>query len=327
MNRRGAEQFFRYARARHEIYLRRAAGRPREEWTKDPILQQYRFTNVFRELDRTTAWFREHVRDPMRNDPKVLLATVVFRLLNRISVGEAVFCQKDIEADCAFDLFLRDGKVQHLKRAIIANCGSGPYVTGAYIISSPPGYSKLDGMMEVIRRFADKDKAWCAMVGVMRGGAGLEYSWEWLRRYDYFGTFHSYEIVTDLRHTALLERAPDVMTWANIGPGCRRGLNRVLYGEKTSPSGKMRTEQCLEEMAELLSYSRDARMWPQWDDHLGRYACEQRVGEDMSLMQCVHPQPEAWPEWEMRDVEHTLCEFDKYSRVKNGEGRPRGVFR
>ena len=34
-----------------------------------------------------------------------------------------------------------------------------------------------------------------------------------------------------------------------------------------------------------------------------------------------------WPKWEMRDVEHTLCEFDKYERVRTGEGRPRGVYR
>jgi hypothetical protein len=34
-----------------------------------------------------------------------------------------------------------------------------------------------------------------------------------------------------------------------------------------------------------------------------------------------------WPSWEMRDVEHTLCEFDKYERIRLGEGRTRGVYR
>ena len=90
-------QFFDYAQQRHAITLRRAAGMPREEWTDDPILRQYRFTCVFRELDKTTAWFRKFVRDPMRSKPEVLLATVVFRLLNRIEVGEAMFNQLDIE--------------------------------------------------------------------------------------------------------------------------------------------------------------------------------------------------------------------------------------
>ena len=62
--------FFAYARKRHEIYLKRKAGEP-PPWTDDPILQQYRFTNVFRELDKTTLWFKKYVRGPMRKSPEV----------------------------------------------------------------------------------------------------------------------------------------------------------------------------------------------------------------------------------------------------------------
>ena len=51
----------------------------------------------------------------------------------------------------------------------------------------------------------------------------------------FFGGFHSYEIVTDLRHTYLLENASDINLWANIGPGCRRGLARIIYGQKRAP--------------------------------------------------------------------------------------------
>jgi len=265
-------------------------------WTKDKILDTYRFTNVFRELDKTTLWFARNVRDPMREQPEVLLATVVFRLLNRIEVGEAIFCQKDIEADNAFSLFMKDGNVKHLKKAVLANCGKGPYVTGAYIISSPPGYSKLDGVLEVIRRFY-RNSDWRVYAEQMPEDpqVSLQMAWEWLREFDYFGSFHAYEIVTDLRHTALLSRAPDIMTWANPGPGAHRGANRVFRGDR---SDKVPRDQVIDEMRILLSWSRDAKHWPQ-----------------------------DWPAWEMRDVEHTLCEFDKFERVRLGEGRPRGVYR
>lgn len=52
-----AADFFAFARERHATYLRRQSGAP-EPWTDDPILRKFRFTNVFRELDRTTVWFR-----------------------------------------------------------------------------------------------------------------------------------------------------------------------------------------------------------------------------------------------------------------------------
>jgi hypothetical protein len=35
---------------------------------------------------------------------------------------------------------------------------------------------------------------------------------------------------------------------------------------------------------------------------------------------------EKFPKLEMRDIEHSLCEFDKYERVRNGEGAPRGRY-
>lgn len=293
----GTEAFFNYARTRHQIYLDRAAGRPRP-WTQDKILDTYRFTNVFRELDKTTAWFRKNVREPLRTKPEVMLATVVFRLLNRIEVGEAMFLQQTTTGGTAFEEFAVTGDVRHLRRAIRSFVGPrGPYVTGAYIISSPPGYPKLDGVLEVIRRFYEKS-TWLthAQESIRdRGDYSLEDAWKWFSGFDYLGSFHSYEIVTDLRHTALLSEAPDKMTWCNVGPGARRGINRVMGRDKKA---RVPTAQMLEEMRALLALSQDAQYWPQ-----------------------------EWPAWEMREVEHTLCEFDKMERVRLGEGRPRGVYR
>lgn len=301
---RSVASFFAYARERHSVYLRRAAGEPREKWTRDPILQKYRFTNVFRELDKTTAWFRKHVRDPMRDRPEVLLATVVFRLLNRIPVGEAIFCQKDLEADSAFELFVRTGKSAHLKRAILALLPRGPFVTGAYIISSPPGLSKLDGVMQILQNFhrsSEWERAAGGMLSVRGGPWTLQQAHAWLSAQPWLGNFHAYEVATDLRWTALLDRAPDVMSWASAGPGARRGLNRVMGRDVRDRS--LSDEDMLEEMRDVL-----------WRANHGN-----QRGKP--------PWPVDWPAWEMREVEHTLCEFDKYERVRLGEGRPRGVFR
>ncbi len=331
----GIARFFKYARARHQVYLNREMGLPREKWTKDPILSQFRFTNVFRELDKTTAWMRQYVRDPRRNNAEVLLATVVFRLLNRIEVGEAIFCQTMLPTGrfnkrntpiTAFDAFSTTGSAAVLKHAIKTALPKGPHVTGAYIISSPAGYTKLDGMMEVIERFykqsrdwpiqaesLDQNMNWREAADLMLANPGEEYcslksAWEWLSQFDYLGSFHSYEIVTDLRHTALLSSAPDIMSWANPGPGARRGANRVMGRDVRDKS--VRRAGLIEEMQEILAHSKEFDLWP---------------GKDLRGQ--VRYKPEDWPVWEMRDVEHTLCEFDKYERVRLGEGRPRGVYR
>ena len=103
----------------------------------------------------------------------------------------------------------------------------------------------------------------------------------------------AYEIVTDLRHTAILQNSPDIMTWCNPGPGCLRGLYRIKGWE--FEKGNNSTSPVLppgfdREMIDLLSKVRE-RLRPKM------------------------------PPLEMRDLEHSLCEFDKYSRALEGDGR------
>lgn len=298
------KEFFDYARKRHEIYLRRQRGEPKP-WTKDPILRFNKFTNVFRELDKTTVWFRENVRERYDGKPEVLLATVVFRMFNRIEVGEALFSQININGTTAFEWFAATGDTACLRNAITAYVGKNkPVATGAYIISSPPGYSKLNGILKILDMFNGilvGGVRWCDVAAACTvAPVELRDVFNWLKEVPYFGKFHSYEIVTDLRHTHLLRRAPDVMRWCNVGPGAARGLARI-HGRTMTTSGKnaerVTTAQMMQEMGDILRHVPNPKLWPK-----------------------------DWPRWEMRDVEHTLCEFDKYERVRLGQGRPRGVF-
>lgn len=98
-----------------------------------------------------------------------------------------------------------------------------------------------------------------------------------------YSGFIAYEIVTDMRHTRYLLGAKDIDTWANAGPGAIRGLNR-LYERPLQTKVKACTTN--KEMQQLLSYS-------------ALYL------------------PEGFPRMEMRDIEHCLCEYDKYLRVKH----------
>jgi hypothetical protein len=317
---KGLSAFFRYATMRHQCYLMKFAD---PLWlTKDRILAEYSFCNVFRELDKTTMWYAEHVRRPLdraKEPEKLLLATVLYRLFNRIETAEAFFRDDNLLGDSsAFDEYWRTGKTAPLKKAAVARIGEkGPFVTGSYIIAGPPGMSKLDGMLRVVDNFRRGKAEWPGKAGehgidsavkLMRmRGSGLHDAHSWLREFDYMGTFHAYEIVTDLRHTHLLSRSPDINTWANPGPGCKRGLNRVFGRDKDEPWGGV--ESILEHMDVVLEAAGDY-----WTDFAHRSRDD-------------YPKLKTPLEWEMRDVEHTLCEFDKYERTRAGEGRPRGKYR
>ena len=107
-----------------------------------------------------------------------------------------------------------------------------------------------------------------------------------------FGPFIAYEVACDLRYCpGWLDGADDKLTWANPGPGARRGLNRLAGRELNT---KLSTDLCVMEMQDLL--------------------------EDIS------DEWEHGPELELREIEHSLCEFDKYERVRLGQGKPKQKY-
>ena len=121
----------------------------------------------------------------------------------------------------------------------------------------------------------------------------LQNTWAEYLPYAGFSGFMAYEVVTDLRHTKHLENAEDIMTWASAGPGAKRGLNRIHNRELKKTIKK---EQLTEEMMDLLDYS----------------------------VEILEPHV---PALEMREIEHCLCEFDKYERTRLFEGRPRSKYK
>ncbi len=263
-----SKNFFEFARERYEIYLRRQRNEQRP-WTKDKVLQDFYFCNVFREDDRTTIWIRENLREPMRKSEHIVFVMAVARYINRIESLDRV---RDLLLNPMSNNFWETFK----KRLH----GVEPLVTGAYMIRSKNGFNKLDGIIQQLMPVRVKYGALC------RSAVTLEDLHRALCQFEYIGGFMAYEIVTDCRHTDLLHKAPDILTWAYPGPGATRGLAHVS-NEKNIRLGERKK---LEMMREILKASRNKINWP-----------------------------ENWPAWEMREVEHTLCEYDKYVRGCKGE--------
>lgn len=278
-------EFFAFARERYEIKLRRDRGE-HPPWTKDPVLRTYRFCNVFREDDRVTRWFRDNIRQPLCQAPDVLLATIAFRWFNFVPSGEAL---KPMLLRGEWNL----AEARRLLREVRARFGQ--VVTGAFMVHSPNGIGldKIDGLTQRIAEFAEQKNL---LHGKIRTGCSLEAAHQAIldARVDSMGRFMAYEVVTDLRWTSLLSRAGDIFHWASAGPGAARGLAWVIRGDlgevQSYGSARAQTEMNAQ-MREILAASKDEDHWPG-----------------------------AWPFWEMREVEHSLCEYDKHQRAaKLGE--------
>lgn len=274
------EEFFAVAREREMLRMRKDVDLPKP-WTEDPILRDNYFCNVFREDDRTTRWFREHIREPLNGCNRVVIATIVFRWFNYIPTGELI---RPLLLDRSLD-----GKefVAQLERTLRPLQQRGEKLfTGAFIVKSPNGVDKLTGILRCI------DAAISTPVN-RDANSSLEAMHRNLLDIPFLGPFMAYQIVCDLRYTHWLEMAPDINSWTAPGPGSARGMAWLFGGQPysyTSPSGQ---SALIQQMRFVLSKSRDEALWP-----------AHRNG---------------WRPWELSTVQHWACEYDKYKRASTGE--------
>lgn len=307
--------FVRFITARHLIYLKRRAG-IKGPWTEDPVLSTGRFCNVFRELDRVTIWIEENIRKPFANHPNLWFMLAIARYINwPDTLQELIEHYPDAWPDQ--DSF----SLQMLTEALEDRARRGEKVyTGAYLIRAESNsnadwysWSKHRYIAEIVLgRLWENRRVWEKLLTPepCPGNPGmtlpsLEMVWDEFQNPYYigWGPFMAYEVVTDLRHTRYLRDTPDIYTWANAGPGAIRGLNRMLGRDL---SVKPKPEQTCREMMDLMIELND------WDS--------ERVNDVFGLPCDVNPR------FEMRDIEHCLCEFDKYERVRLGEGKMRSKY-
>lgn len=119
-------------------------------------------------------------------------------------------------------------------------------------------------------------------------------TWAELLNFDGMGNFLAGQVVADLAHLPYGREWPDTDTWAPLGPGSARGINRLRGIPKDKAVSQVEFEQLLPELIGILR--------PQIAD----------IWDDRRL--------------QAMDVQNCLCEFDKYRRLQLQEGKVRARY-
>lgn len=268
------ETFLYWIKERESVREKKDAGLPKP-WSQDSIFQTYKFCNVRREDDRVSRWLFEHWMQPNRGHKNMWFAMVVARLFNWPPTLEQLGFPKLQYTD------LKEQWRKELKRIR----EGGKVFTGAYLVSTNGvQMDKVDYILDrVLMPIWERGRA-----PVQEDT--LESYWSHLREFDGLGSFMAGQVVADLKFVDYhLENAEDWNSWAPLGPGSTRGLNRI-YGRPLEK--KISQKQGLDEMREL----------------------QQLVSKELGVLLPLH------------NLQNCLCETDKYLRVTNGEGRPRSTY-
>lgn len=291
------EDFFYWINERHRIYENRFVKGEDKPWTDDVILQSYKFTNVFRQLDTGTIalnkmlgkWFNSDIKlaDMEIDDAIDILFNVVwYRLFNVAAHAEDIGFTKHEDHDKVL-LALKDKKRNGEKVFTSAHMTTA---SGFHCETQGKIYGSFVGAIGIAEDFG------VSFINYIFHNQSMKAVTKKLQELPSVGPFIAYEIACDLRFTPLLSGAEDIMTWANLGPGARRGLMRL--GMPVSN----------ESMVELYEMA------------VSEELIDHHVAEHL-------PWNEKQPPFELREIEHSLCEFDKYMRVKTGAGAPRQKYK
>lgn len=203
------KELFAFMNERYKIYVKKKAGNAKP-WTKDEILQRYRFCNVYREYDTQTRWLAKNWR---KSDPDFWFAALVFRFVNWDKTAEQLGYPVPWNPK-KFTQVLEHRKAQGLK------VYSGAYMISTHGVRQEKHLYLAESLTKI---WANRDK-----IRYKKGETLAAFHARLEGCFD-VGSFIAAQVIADAKYVGAMSTAPDYHTFAASGPGSRRGLNRI-YG-------------------------------------------------------------------------------------------------
>jgi alpha-glutamyl/putrescinyl thymine pyrophosphorylase clade 1 len=206
-------ELFKFIVERERVRQRKEAGLPKP-WSKDPIFQNYRFCNVYRELDTVTQWITTNWRHKHPEDRHVWFAMAVARYVN----------WPESLAEIGYPV---PWNPAHFVKVLKDRASRGEKVFSAAYVTMTPLSSKgqpkeeylaehiLTPLWEMRENYAPWE------------GQTLEEFHTRLMTHHGVGSFMAAQIVADVKYTRPLSGAEDWRSFTAQGMGSERGLNRL----------------------------------------------------------------------------------------------------
>lgn len=210
-----------FASERHAAFERRISGEP-QPWSKDPILQEFKFCNVYRAADRVSQYM---IRDVCYHSEACtpedrLFQIVAFRTFSKIETWMAV--HEFLGHHPTLEDLEDEGFTKALSHAKQRN---GGLYTGAFILCASAAYGqslKHLNHVELFRHMFLHD----ALGERLLAADSLHEVYELLHGYPLMGDFMSYQTTIDLNYSGLVNFSENEFTKA--GPGALRGIKKMF---------------------------------------------------------------------------------------------------
>lgn len=252
-------------------------------WTEDRILQAYFFCNSFRVLDKVSQYLiTEVIEKGSQKDEEVVFRVILFNLFTKIETWEIL--QQHL-GPLTWSTYNRERYRAVLDKAHSA--GMTLY-TGAFIKPAPKFSHKTNYMnhLEFLEILMAEN-----ITKICKCAKHMADVFEWLVSFPSLGEFTTYQLMLSLSYTKVLNFHRN--DFVVPGPGSISGLKK-LFG---------------------TSIERHIGRQAGFEQDVMRYLAEhQQTYFNLGNFQFVGLGPRELP-MDIADIEHALCEVDKYCRA------------
>ncbi|RDB19676.1 hypothetical protein Hypma_013317 [Hypsizygus marmoreus] len=277
------DTFWRFAAERKAIDDRRRSGMP-PPWTNDPILQRYPFCNTYRVCDKLCQYIIREVVEKGSQDPtEIVFRVILFNTFTKIETWELL--QKEL-GPLTWRRYNHDAYESVLAKA--KEAGTTLY-TGAFLKPAPHFKSLLDAhsnhlcLLEVLME--------CDLPGRIRNAEYLAQVFEYLVSFPSMGEFSTFQLMLNLSYSKVLNFSN--FDFVIPGPGASSGLGK-MFGRAKMKQAKQDAPGIEEAIIRWLAANQKQQF--------------ERLG-----LEPIGLGPDRLP-MDLADIEHLLCEVDKYSR-------------
>jgi len=269
------DTYWRFAAKRQDIFFKRFNG-DKFPWSKDPILNEYKFTNVYRATDRVSQYLIKNIistGDQSLNE--IFFRIILFKIFNRISTWEYLEEELGELSWKNYSFKKYDKLLTELLNNKIA------IYSAAYIMAS--GRStfnfarKHQNHLKLIEKMMN-DK----LSNKIQNSKTMSSVYNLLLDYPTIGEFLAYQYVTDINYSSLTNFSE--MEFVKAGPGAKDGIAKCFndFGDYS-----------FEDIIEMMADNQESEF-----ERLG-LEFKTLWGRNLQLIDC----------------QNVFCEVDKYSRM------------
>lgn len=273
------DTFWKFATLRQEVFFNKMENKG-YPWSKDWIINTYRFTNAYRVADRVSQYLiRNVIYAPEYSDsPKeVLFRILLFKLFNKIDTWELIRSKILIPNYEEYDF---DKYNEILNGAFIA--GETIYSV-AYImpsVKSSFGYlRKHSNHLKLIELMLDSN-----IVDRLSEAKNMQSAFEIIKSYPGLGNFLAYQLLIDINYSTIINFSESEFVMP--GPGALGGISKCFIN--TAGLNEKEIIKMVADRQELEFERRGLTFKSLW-------------GRNLQLIDC----------------QNLFCEVDKYARVRH----------